>query len=199
MNRNEFRTLLSSWGRLSDTTLEPLMKALPAGAVKPDMAGHGLLSVFGVALGMEVSDALALGAMSLETDDPASDPLMPAEVMAFSGLLSSTVGWNTIDGYLNFGETLGRSMERTRIVADITLQEVRLEIHGETPLGIVAASEQSTGRTFSFRFTKRGVPVRREGMLRTCAVDVLTLRGIGYMLDASDVFRRAKEIKQVSG
>lgn len=189
MNKNEFKTLMISWGKLSESGIDPVIDKLTKKEMDSDLVGGSLIAVMGVHLNLSLDEAKLLGDMSLETIDITANPLSPVESLSFSELMGGTIGWNTINGYLNFRESVGRVLERTRINTIIELKSVYIEIHGENPMGIISAVSMVDGRTMYFKFTTNGIPIHREGMLRVCSLDILSLRGIGYLIDAHSAIK----------
>ena len=188
MDTHQLEALLRSWGRISPDRAK---KALPALAPKVAMsatdAGEAVCRLYGEALGIEESKSSTLSTMSLELRHPGEDPLHPSEALAFSALLGSTLGWHTTDGYLNFGEAVGRAIMRARERAEAgqpRLESCRLELHGEQAVGVLEAVDVDN-RTYTFFFTRVGVPVRRGGMVRTCALPAASLFGMGCVLESS--------------
>ena len=195
MDIHQLEALLRSWGRMAP---ERARKALPS--LSPDVAmsatdaGEAVCRLYGEALGMSVAEAAALHSMSLEMREPGQDPLQPGEAFAFAALLGSTVGWHTTDGYLNFGEAVGRAMVRARERAEAgqpRLDACRLELHGEQPVGVLEATD-AEGRAYAFFFTRSGAPVRRGGMVRTCALPAASMFGMGCVLEGSHAEREIR-------
>lgn len=189
MDRNELPLLLSAWGRISRERAEMATAHLPEGRVSPDGLGDVLAALHGLALGMDAEHARTLGGMSLETSMSDTDPLEGAEPAALSALLGITLGANSVNGYVNFAETWGRALARTRVNGAVGLTGARVEMHGDEAVGVVTS--RTDDENFEFRFTRMGRSVRREGMVRRCEFPAEALRGLGHLLDATKTLEAA--------
>jgi hypothetical protein len=193
MNTNELSAVLKTWLGITqhhiDTSFEMLKtsKALPLSKKQNLNSLHianCLLSTMLVSLRSEEGARLFQDILSMSLEgEPGVDPLDVSSTEIFSKFVDKTLGFNSINGYLNFSETLGVALERSRInIGQIEIREIRLEVYGHDIAGIIAV--MSHNKNHEFHFTIKGRQIIREGLMRSVVISRDILLGLGMSLAA---------------
>lgn len=194
MDRHGLSVLLRSWGRVDEARIHKAVHpfGIASGDISPYDLGCVVASLYGLSLGLDNECARDLGHMSLEAHTPGEDPLGPTQAALFCGLLESTVSFHSTNGYLNYGEALGRALRRSRVSRTTILVSASLHVYGEGIVGVIKARDEE-GREHDFCFTDKGVPISRDGMCRSCEMPIAALRGLGYVLDSDSVLASERD------
>lgn len=199
MNINELSAVLKTWLGITqshiDTSME-MMKIHKLIPRKQDLnslqVAQCLLSTMLVSLRTEEGVELFNDILSMSLEgEPGVDPLDVTSTEMFSKFVDKTLGFNSINGYLNFSETLGVALERSRInVGAIEIKELRLEVYGHDITGTIVVMVHNRAE-HEFHFTIKGRQILREGLKRSIVISRDILLGLGMSL-AADIAKAHK-------
>lgn len=148
-------------------------------------AAAGLIAVMAASMDEEAALPARIAracSMSLEAPDGA-DPLDAMPRGPFGLLVGQTAGAASVNGYLNFAETLGAALARHEPNAGlIGLERLTLRLHGTAAAGTIQA--RTPDGTCAWNFTPDGRPVQRAGLCREVSAGPAILTGIGFLLSA---------------
>jgi hypothetical protein len=195
MTKEEFAALVRSWGRLPEAYGTAAAARADGERFDAHALGAALVATLAFGLGADGAGQEAAARLVLEEKDrdgvpgETRDPLTSRERAAMHALCGSTIGMRSGNGYLDFAEAAGQAMQRIRTCSSARLEGVRLEAWGDEFVGAIAASDGGEGRV-ELTFTRRGLPVPREGLRRSAEWPLSALAGFGYMLEGGETLAR---------